>query len=214
MLKQAADRALGFAGRFTEITGVLLALFAGYEMIVADRVVPTLVGGVALCEIEDRPDYISADVFFRFIADHADGVVYLDMFLTPVGREGSEISCKDGQPSPASDSDYGFTASGPARVYSDQSTGATPDILIRSEGFQIPQTARLTGQSGEEPIFGVTGLVYIEAHELDMGFQTFELSAAPYDASMLKMRDCAQEMTLADGPLDRASTYIFTCMAQ
>ena len=214
MLKRAADRLLGFAGRFTEITGVMVALFAAYEMIVADRVVPTLVGGIALCEIEDRPDYTSADAFFRFIEDNAERVVYLDIFLTPVGRDGDERQCKDGHPSPANDSEYGFTASGPPRVYPDQSTGPTPDILIRSERFQIPQTARLTGQSGEEPIFGITGLVYIEAMEVDMGFQTFELSAAPYDASMLALRDCAQQMIMAEGLLNRAHAYVFTCMAQ
>lgn len=196
------------------MTGVVLALFAAYETIVADRIVPTLLGGVTLCEAEDRAGYISADAFFRFIEDSADSVVYLDMFLTPVGHEGGPMLCQDGQPSPANDSEYGFTATGPARVNPDQSSGPTPDILVRSEGFMIPQTARLTGQSGEEPIFGITGLVYIEAHEVDMGFQTFELSAAPYDAAMLAKRDCAQEMQNADGLVQRARAYVFTCMAK
>ncbi|MEM9061635.1 MAG: hypothetical protein AAGD13_14330 [Pseudomonadota bacterium] len=213
MLVAAYTRLKVFVGRVTEVTGVVLALFAAYEMVIADRIAPHVTGGVKLCEVADWPDYMSAGDFFAFIEDNADKVVYLDMFLVPVGRDGTPLDCLEETPRRADVSDFGLYAEGPYRTFEDGSSGPTPELWINFTGFETPQTARLTGQSGEEPIFGVTGLVYIEAGEVDAGFQSYTLSAAPYADAMLKKRDCARDYLAADGLLEQARAYVFSCLA-
>ena len=199
-------------GRFAELAAAGLALFAVYEGVVAERIPPTLIGGIALCPDPERPDLLRSEALFRFLEDHADSVVYLDLYVT-ISRPNEDFSCPVEGYRYGQVTDTGLVAEGQRRIYEDGSGGPQPSLVIETSRFQTPQTARLTGQSGEEAIFGVTGLVYVEAAEVDMGFQDFNLSAAPYADPMLRKRACAEAWSRADGSLARLSAYISVCMA-
>ncbi|MEM7685900.1 MAG: hypothetical protein AAF293_13820 [Pseudomonadota bacterium] len=214
MLIAAYTRLKGFIGRVTEVTGVVLALFAAYEMVIADRVAPHVTGGVWVCPSDDRPDYMQRTAFFDFLRENADSFVYLDFWLAPVEYDFPDRACLDQGSPVVGILDDGLRVLGTPVVYPDGATGPTPELIITSARIDIPQTARLTAQYGEEPIFGVTGMVYVEAGEVEMGFQEFSFSAAPYDAAVLKKRDCTRDYLAADGLLDRVHSYVFACLAQ
>lgn len=215
MLKRLFVWLKGFIGRVTEVTGVVLALFAAYEMVIANRIAPHVVGSVWLCPQPRYEDEMTRDAFFAFLRENADSVVYLDFWFSPVTRTGGEPNpaCIDNGQVIASDSEHGLYVLGTSEVFEDGSGGAQGELRISYADFNVPQTARLTGQSGEEPIFGVTGLVYVEAGEVEMGFQEFTLSAAPYADAVLKRRDCTRDYVAAQGMMDRARAYLFSCLA-
>ena len=213
-MKALYAAAKGFVGRVTEYVGVVLALFATYEAVIADRVAPTLTGGVWLCPEGGQEWHHPREVLFDFLRENADDVVYVDVYVTPVGLEGFHPSCAADGGWTGQESDVGLFARGPAQVFDDGSTGAEPNLIVRYDAFNVPQTARLTGQSGEEPLFGVKGLVYVEEGEVDMGFQDYAISAAPYAAAMLKKRDCAAAMVEAEGLIEKGRAYLFSCLAE
>ena len=90
MLKRLFLRLKGFIGRVTEVTGVVLALFAAYEMAIADRIAPHVIGNVWLCEEPRHEGDMTRDAFFAFLRENADSVVYLDFWVSPVARTGEQ----------------------------------------------------------------------------------------------------------------------------
>ena len=153
-------------------------------------------------------------MLFDFLREHADTVVYVDFFVAPVDTDAVNESCNADGGWVGRTSETGLRARGPSLELPDGSTSAEPELVIDYDTFNVPQTARLTSQSGEEPIFGVKGLVYIEAGEVDMGFRDFSLAPAPYAEAMLKKRDCTKAYVEADGVMAKARAYLFSCLKQ